>query len=155
MKKISKTLLIVFGSLLFICATCSKDEEQTDICEDTREPHIQKSFLISADVKYSDYVPFEGKIRMDIHKQYCNGTSSGEYFVEHNSGADGYWLSGMVYTYEFENSLDKVEVHLTIYKSDHTDRKEIHETFFYKDVLEYLNQVHKTYEVTLPWASEK
>lgn len=155
MKNLSKTLLIIFSSFLFIFSTCNKDEEPVEICDDTIEPIINKSFVLSAEVQYSDYVPYEGEVRMDIYKRYCNGNKSGEYFVTHNSGADGYWLSGMVYTYKFENSLDKVEVDFTIFKSGYTEQKDVHETFFYKDVLEYLNEVHKTYEITLPWSSEE
>jgi len=140
-------LYILFGLLIFTTFSCDKEK---DICEDTAEPLITRSFVLTAKVQYKDYEPYQGKVSLFIYKRYCNDTRSGQFNPEGNCNEEGYWFSGMQYIYKFENSLDKVEVEFEVYNETTTESKKVHETFYYVDVLEYLTEVNKTYEITLP-----
>jgi hypothetical protein len=154
MKKISKSLLLFAGVLAFSLSSCEKDKDK-DICDETKEPLIEKSFVLSAKVQYKDYEPYQGKVSLYIYKRYCNDDVSGQFRPEGNCNEEGYWFSGMQYIYKFENSLDRVELEFEVFNLSTAEYKKVHETFYYIDVLEYLHEVNKTYEITLPWTKEE
>jgi hypothetical protein len=154
MKKIAINLLSVIAALLFVICSC--DDKVEDICNDTKEILIERSFVLSAKVQYEDYVPYEGKIYFEIYKRYCNATRSGEYNADGIGNAEGYWFTGMQYIYKFENSLDRVEVEFRIVSPfSGIDDKIVHESFYYIDAYDYLHEINKTYEITLPWRSDE
>lgn len=154
MKRIIFTFIPAICVLLFLVSSC--DEPAKDICDDTKETLIERSFVMAAKVKYEDLVPYEGKIYFEIYKRYCDATRSGDYSAEGMGNAEGYWFTGMQYIYKFENSLDRVEVEFKIVSPfSGTDDKIVHETFYYLDAYDYLHEINKTYEITLPWRSDE
>lgn len=154
MKNFLKTLLQMVIIILLSVYAC--DHPAEDRCDDTKEALIQRSFVMSAKVKYEDLVPYEGKIYFSIHKRYCDATISGEYDAEGFGNSEGYWFPGMQYIYKLENSLDRVEVEFKIVSPfSGTNDKIMHETFYYIDANDYLHEINKFYEITLPWKSDE
>ncbi|MBE0640181.1 MAG: hypothetical protein IH598_16830 [Bacteroidales bacterium] len=153
MKKISIILTLFTGIAFSLLSSCEADKNK-DICDDTKEQLIEKSFVLSAKVQYQDYEPYQGKVSLSIYKRYCNNNVSGAFNREGNCNEEGYWFTGMQYIYKFENSLDKVEVEFEVFNMHTAESKKVHETFYYIDVLDYNYEVNKTYEFILPWTKE-
>lgn len=155
MRKYLIVFLVIVSSTIFMAAMCNKEEEREDDsrCIETEQPEIERSFVISAYIYYKDDVPYEGDVHFKIKKQYCDNTISGEYYLDHiPSSSNGGWFSGMVYSYYFANSEDRVVVTITWA----TGSKDLYEWFdylYYDEVVNGSSPMEITYDITLPYNS--
>lgn len=125
-------------------------------CEKTKETLIEKSFLLGVSVQYGDGVSYMGEIKFRIYKMYCNGTKSGDYALQGAGNEIGYWFTGMMYTYKFENAYDRVEVVYTIESVvSGIEDVVLHKSYYYVDANEFPNDINLIYEITLPWNSDE
>ncbi len=155
MRKNLILFILIVCSAIFMAAMCNKEEEREDDsrCVETEKPEISRSFVISAYIYYKDDVPYEGDVHFKIKKQYCDNTISGEYYLDHiPSSSNGGWFSGMVYSYYFANSEDRVVVTITWA----TGSKDLYEWFdylYYDEVVNVSSPMEITYDITLPYNS--
>ena len=154
MRKNLILFLLIVCSTVFMAAMCNKEEErELNQCEETEQAEISRSFVISAYIYYKDEVPYEGDVHFKIKKQYCDNTISGEYYLDHiQSSSNGGWFSGMIYTYKFANSEDRVVVTYTWA----TGSKDVYEWFdniSYSQAANGSSPLEITYDITLPFNS--
>ena len=161
MRKSLFLFLMITSSFIFMALQCSKDEvdEVIDPCKETAlSSSVDVPFVISATIHYKDEVPYSGPVHFKIHKTYCNGTVSGEYYLTNiPSDASGNWFSGMSYTYTYGNYDDMVWVTFTFESPTYESHKEI-SAFSYGFVQLYYNgwdPIEHTITVTLPWDSSQ
>jgi hypothetical protein len=107
-------------------------------------------------IQYLDSVPYMGEIDFRIYKMYCNGNKSGDYSLQGAGNDEGYWFTGMYYTYKFENAYDRVEV---VFKVESPvsgiDDENLHKSYYYTDVYDFSHDINLIYEITLPWRSDQ
>ncbi len=153
MKKLLIPLLLFGIVVLFTRTSCNKDDDAT--CDDTEEAPIERAFTLSIIIKYQDNVPYQGNLSFAISKEYCNSTISGNYSMDGVTDATGFWRPGMIYTYKFENSRDKVQAQFSVVNPKTQETKSESETFRYNDVKDKPAGIKKTYQMILPWTSEE
>jgi hypothetical protein len=159
MRKNLIPFLIIGSSMVLMAAMCNKDEveEFIDPCNETAlSSTIDVPFVFSAYIYYKDDVPYEGPVHFKVHKAYCEGTISGEYYLTHISAdANGGWFSGMLYTYTYGNYDDVVWTTFTFESPTYENHKEMG-AFSYGFVELYFNgwdAIEHTFQIHLPWNS--
>ena len=156
MRKNLLLFMLIACSLVFMATQCSKDEVEdfVDPCHETALPSgIDVDFVLSAYMYYQDSVPYVGPVHFKIHKMYCDGTISGEYYLTHiPTAANGGWFSGMKYTYTYSNREDFVWVTYTFETPTYETHKE-HAVFGYGYIDMYYNgaPIEYTSYIYLPW----
>jgi hypothetical protein len=155
MRKLDLLFLCLVALFMLAITACNEDADKVaNPCEESQQTEITRSFVISAKVMYDDQTPYEGDIHFFIKKEYCDGTISGEYTLDHiPTSSQGDWFSGMVYTYKFANTQDKVIVKFT-WATDNKTYYEYWDELKYNNVVGMGTQSEIQYEITLPW-SEK
>ena len=148
MKKNFKLLLLVVFAITFTSTTCEQKDED-DVCL-KKEPLIEGTFVLSAKIQYKDSVPYSGGVNFKIYKTYCNGTMNGIYTREGDADEDGYYSTGYIYSYKYENLHDKVEFYFQI--GDPVNRSWY--KYYYVDIeAEDAHTVNEAFEITLDWNS--
>ena len=141
--------------MVFMAPTCDKEEIRQDDsrCAETETTVISVSFVFSAYIYYKDEVPYEGDVHFKVKKQYCDNTISGEYYLDHiPSTANGGWFSGMIYTYSYGNTEDRVQATFT-FTSDSKEYYESVNDLYYWFVSQYSEPIEHTFYIHLPWNS--
>jgi len=159
MSKYLILFLLITSSMVFMATQCSDDEieEFIDPCKETAlSSGINVDFVFSAYMYYKDTVPYVGPVHFKVHKMYCDGTISGEYYLTHiPTDANGGWFSGMKYTYTYSNYEDFVWVTFTFENPTYETHKE-QGVFSYGYVELYYNgwdPIEHTFYIYLPWDS--
>jgi len=159
MRKNLILFLIITSSFIFMALQCSKDEvdEVIDPCKETAlSSSIDVPYVFSANIYYEDSVPYEGDVHFKVHKTYCDGTVSGEYYLTHiQSNSNGGWFSGMSYTYTYGNYDDIVWATFTFESPSYDIHKDLN-AFSYGYVQMYYNSwdpLQPTINIYLPWKS--
>ena len=147
--RILKPAIIILGSSIFIFSGCPKIETH-DPCDDTVRPLIEASFNLKVQIQYADSVPYEGTVALIIWKNYCDGYESGRFTKNGNTDANGYWNSSYVYSYKFENTMDKVSINFLMKNGNIGSTTS--DYYYYADV-ENNKFINKTYDITLPFKS--
>jgi hypothetical protein len=148
MNNIIKSILLITIALFFSSTTCEVKEDD-DICL-KKETLIEGTFVLSALVKYKDNVPYNGEINFKINKIYCDGTIKGIYTREGSTDEGGYYSTGYIYTYKYENLHDRVEFYFQV--GDPVNRKWF--KYYYEDIKkEDAYTVNEAFTVTLDWDS--
>ena len=148
MKKNAKLLLLLIISLTFLRTSCDVKEED-DVCL-KKEPLIEGFFVLSAKIQYKDGVPYGGDVNFKIYKTYCNGTMNGIYTREGNADEEGYYSTGYIYSYKYENLHDKVEFYFEIAGPENRTWYK----YYYVDIkAEDAYTVNEAFEITLDWDS--
>jgi hypothetical protein len=154
MKKAIHPLFFMLFIFVFILPSCDKVDEEDDLCKETEEAEISRSFRLGVIVKYNDGTPYEGTVALLIQKEYCNGKISGSYGPKGTTAPDGYWNPAMQYTYKFANSLDKVYVNFHLpYHSQGAEQ--VIEVFHYMDVAQQHFGIEKTYTLNLSFGPDE
>lgn len=111
MKKLIKNfniIILIMMSFTFTQCELFEDLDTSTECGEELEL-IERTFQIYVTVtEYGQ--PYEGPIKINIHKQYCDGTKKGYYEEIRTSNSDGYVRSINAYTYKFANKHDKVVI---------------------------------------------
>ena len=144
--------MLLVAVLMMTACEDLKPEPEEDICDSTIEATISPQFVPSVHVMYVDQVPYTGTVDFRIYKRYCNETISGNYTSTGVTSDEGYWWQGAIYTYDLRNSLDYVVLTYTVV-SESDEVYSTGETLYYADVDQETGEIHKTYEVELPWPS--
>jgi len=123
MKIKNKKFLLVL-MVLFSFSTCEIIDEIDDNvseCEATAnilDPTIDVTFQNAVKVKWKDGSPASDlTVKMQIHKEYCNGKTAGHYEVyvpNRTTNEVGAWSSYYNATYTYKNKKDRVMVKFII-----------------------------------------
>lgn len=97
-------LMTIILTLFFSCEDWFEDNN----CDETKMPHISKTFLISVQVKYQDNVPFDGKVDYQIYKETCEGETKGVLNAVCGSDGNGLYKANYEPLYSYYNKDDKV-----------------------------------------------
>ena len=148
MKKNFKRLLLVVLVIIFTSTTCEQKDED-DVCL-KKEPLIEGTFVLSAKIKYKDNVPYSNGVKFKIYKTYCDGTMKGIFTREGDADSEGYYSTGYIYTYKYENLRDKVEFYFEIAGPENRTWYK----YYYVDIQEEdAYTVNEAFEITLDWDS--
>jgi len=141
---------LVFA-LIFGNSACQKDEDLKDDCDRLITDTEYLDVSVKARVEHSDFIPFDGPVRLRIYKTYCNGTVSGDFEQTGVTDEEGYYDPHYTYTYKYENLQDKVD--LKWYVTDHTgtERHVASDIFYYHDAEDAQWIVNDVYEIQLSW----
>lgn len=155
MKKKVILLLFIACAVVLSTSSCDRDDPpDLNDCTSSKVPEISRSFVFSAVISYNDGVPYEGPVHFKVKKEYCDGTISGEYFLANiSSDTQGHWLSGMVYTYKYASTLDKVFVSFSWATKNSRDFYEFREVVTYNQVKDDTGNIMIEYTIKLPWNS--
>ena len=148
--------MLIVCSMVFMAAMCDKEEveEFIDPCKESAlSSTVDVSFVFSAYIYYKDDVPYEGPIHFKVHKAYCEGTISGEYYLTHiPSAANGGWFSGMLYTYTYTNYDDIVWTEFSFESPTYEIHKEIGAfNLGYVHLYWQGGPMEHTFQIHLPW----
>jgi hypothetical protein len=154
MKKAISPYIFMLFVFAFLLPSCDKVEEDDDICKETEEKLITRSFRVGVIVKYNDGTPYVGQVSLSILKEYCNGEISGSYSPKGTTGPDGYWNPAMQYTYKFANSLDKVLIGFDVPYTGHGTQNVL-DVYHYMDVAQQHFGIDKTYILNLTFGPDE
>ena len=141
--------LLFVGFLACVLVSCEKDEED-EKCEETKRKLINRSFHFDIYVSYEgSNEPYQGNMLFAIKKTYCNGNTSGSYGETGATDNTGYWNVPVGYTYEFANSLDRVEA--TFVAATGSGSHSVTEVFTYEDVAQQHFGIEMTITLVIPW----
>jgi len=130
-KKLFATGLIF--AIIFGGSSCQKDEDLKDDCYKLRTDTEFFDISIKAQVQHKDSIPYEGPIRLQLYKTYCNGTISGDFEQSGTTNDEGYFDPHYTYTYKYENLQDKVDLKWYVINESGEEELVSHRTYYYND----------------------
>jgi len=118
MKKILKVKFVLLIAMLLSTPSCNITDPFDELISecDAKENQITSTDIkfnnLEVDVFWKDGSAAEFlSIRMQIHKEYCSGKTSG-HFEEYDPNSlttrNGWWQSNSIYTYTYKNKKDRV-----------------------------------------------
>jgi len=119
--KLPVKLFLLLG-IMFSISACDKDDPIVSECDDPQNlisPEQDRHFQnIGCIVFWKDGSHAKDlTVKMEIHKEYCNGNTAGHYVVDDPNrltSSGGNWFSWYNAIYTYKNVKDKVLVRFTI-----------------------------------------
>jgi hypothetical protein len=146
---------IILIALIVGANTCEKETDDfEESCDLSERPLINRSFVVTVEVQYSDSVPYQGNVDLKLFKEYCNGSISGNFHKIGNTNSQGKWLCNEQFVFKYENDYDKVDVTVKVANNETSEEVRINDVYNYSDVEGLFFEVYKFYDITLPWSSK-
>jgi hypothetical protein len=137
------------AALLFVAFFATSCDRKS-VCDDLEfdEPHTV-SFLPSVKVvdKNTGDPIQNAQVNFRINHQYCSGEENGFFDKSGPTGYDGYFNTGMIYTYKYNTPEDLVRVYITATFPGYRDAT-YNNTYYWHNV-EGVPQVVETFVIKL------